>query len=272
MKYKTGIAVSAGIIIGISGCATIENNNLNSTLWVQSSSEYKANSIQIYNMAKNNLALALQDTDWTAALEQTVNYATLPAAVIMDIDETVLDNANYQAKLVIERTEFNFQTWDDWIFLKNASPIPGAVDFIRFAKDKNVEVIFITNRACTPRKNGSILCPQEQNTIDNLAKVGVTGVKHENILLKNEQSNWSSEKKSRREAIVTRFRVLMLFGDDLGDFLPNVKKSITPQQRDELVYQYKSNWGWKWYMFSNPTYGSWLRVLPEPKLNYLVGY
>ena len=64
----------------------------------------------------------------------------------------------------------------------------------------------------------------------------------------------------------------MLFGDDLGDFLPGVKKNITPLQRDELVRQYRSNWGSRWYMFCNPMYGSWLRVLDDPKSKHLVGY
>jgi acid phosphatase len=272
MEHKQGITAFAVIIILLNGCATIENNNLNSTLWMQTSSEYKATSIQTYNMAKINIDIALNDTDWTAALEQTGNYSVLPPAVIMDIDETILDNSKYQAKSVIEGAEFNPQTWDDWVSLKNAPAIPGAVDFISFMKEKNVEVIFITNRECKPREDGSTLCPQEQDTIDNLAKVGITGVKPDNILLKKKQSNWSSEKKSRREAIVTKFRILMLFGDDLGDFLPNVKKNITPHQRDDLVHQNKSNWGRKWYLLSNPTYGSWLRVLEEPKLKYLVGY
>jgi acid phosphatase len=64
----------------------------------------------------------------------------------------------------------------------------------------------------------------------------------------------------------------MLVGDDLGDFLPDVKKNITPLQRDALVSQYESCWGRTWYMLSNPTYGSWLRVLQDPKSDHLVGY
>lgn len=272
MKRKQGIAGFVACLILLSGCATIENNNFNSTLWVQSSSEYKANSIQTYNMAEKNIDLALNDTSWTAAPEQTSDYSMLPAAVIMDIDQTVLDNSKYQAKLVIEGTGFNPKTWDEWVSLEDASAISGAVDFINSMKEKNVEVVYITNRECKPREDGSAQCPQKQDTLDNLSKVGVIGVKPENILLKKEQDNWSSEKKSRREAIATKFRVLMLFGDDLGDFLPNVKKNITPLQRNVLVLQNKSNWGRKWYMLSNPIYGSWLRVLEEPKSKYLVGY
>lgn len=64
----------------------------------------------------------------------------------------------------------------------------------------------------------------------------------------------------------------MLFGDDLGDFLPGVKNNITPQERDRLVREHKNNWGRMWFMLSNPTYGSWLNVLGDPKSRYIRSY
>jgi acid phosphatase len=64
----------------------------------------------------------------------------------------------------------------------------------------------------------------------------------------------------------------MLFGDDLGDFLPDVKYKITPAERDELVYKHRQKWGKMWFVLSNPIYGSWERVLPEPKDQYLNTY
>ena len=214
----------------------------------------------------------MKERAWTAALEQTGDFAALPLAVIMDIDETVLDNARYQAQLVIDQTDFNPNTWDHWISLKAAAAIPGAVDFIKALNERDVEVFYITNRECRPRKGNSSACPQEQDTIDNLAKVGIAGVAPDNIMLKNEQRHWPSEKRRRREAVAARFRILMLFGDDLGDFLPDVKKDITPRQRKVLVRRYAGHWGRKWYILSNPAYGSWLRVLVAPKAQYLKGY
>jgi len=87
-----------------------------------------------------------------------------------------------------------------------------------------------------------------------------------------EQDGWTSEKKSRREYIAERYRIVMLFGDDLGDFLPGVKNNITPQERDRLVREHKNNWGRMWFMLSNPTYGSWLNVLGDPKSRYIRSY
>lgn len=272
MKHIRVTIVFTSILALLSGCAAQQNNLLYSTLWVQSAAEYKANCLQTYNMAAQNIDSAIHDKSWTAAVEQRGNLSSLPPAVVMDIDETVLDNSPYQAQLIIDGTGFDPRTWDEWIALKRAPAVPGAVSFINYLKGKNVAVFFITNRECAPRAGNDCPCPQEQEVIDNLAEVGIDGVKPEHVLMQNEQPGWGSEKKSRRETIAAGYRVLMLVGDDLGDFLPDVKKNITPLQRDALVRQYESCWGRTWYMLSNPTYGSWLRVLQDPKSDHLVGY
>ena len=274
MELKIWGTVIAACVMLFSGCAIFNtaNNNFNSTLWIQTASEYKANSLQTYNAAIQNIQKAMNDSSWTAAIEQKNNFSSLPLAVVLDIDETVLDTSRYQAQLVIEGNDFNSDSWDRWLAKKEALAIPGAVTFINAITNLGVEVIYITNRECKPREGCDTACPQEQDTMDNLVNVGIINVKPENILFKNEQPDWTSEKKTRKEAVVSRYRVLMLFGDDLGDFLPEVKKNITHVQRAELVRKYEDNWGKKWYILSNPAYGSWLQILEEPKSKYLEGY
>ena len=232
------------------------HNNFNSALWVQSASEYKANSVQAYNIATRNLGSAIALNRISASLEQTHGFENLPTAVVLDVDETVLDNSQYQVKLIKTQSGFTNEGWDEWVGLKSATAIPGAVDFIRSARNKGVKVIFITNRSCDKRPDSSLLCPQKIDTIDNLASVGIADVSPEDILLKKERTDWGSEKNSRRAIIAEKYRIIMLFGDDLGDFLPHVKKNITPQQRDQLVSDNKEKWGVQWYMLANPAYGS----------------
>ena len=275
-QYRMLWWLSAVSLIG--GCAApsvtthSSNNNFNSTLWVQTASEYKANSIQAYNAAINNIERAKSDRSWSSILEQGADFASLPTAIILDIDETVLDNSQYQAQLVLNGTEFDPVTWDHWLAMKAAPAIPGAVDFINSVEAKGIEVIYITNRECKSRQGSDNACPQEQDTLDNLESVGIKNVTSANLLLKKEKPEWSSEKKSRREEIANNYRVVMLFGDDLGDFLPDVKKNITPSERNELVFKYRSNWGSKWFVLSNPNYGSWVGVLNDPKSSHLRGY
>lgn len=275
MKNNFKMVCFFSIAIFAMGCAVPQSNGsntFNSSLWLQTASEYKANAIQAYNGASHNIRQAMTDRSWTAALEQGPNGSSLPPAIILDVDETVLDNSQYQAQLLIDGTAFDPESWDRWIAMKSAPSVPGAVDFINSVSAMGVEVVYITNRECKPRSEGGPPCPQEVDTIDNLLKVGIKEVKPENILLKRENLEWSSEKKSRREDVASRYRVLMLFGDDLGDFLPDVKKNITPMQRDCLVDEYRDNWGVKWFVFSNPVYGSWMRILSDPKSSHLKGY
>lgn len=270
-NFSRSICVSLLLLLS-AGCASTANNNFNSLLWMQSSAEYKANTTQAYNTALRNLDAALRDRRWTAAKEQTGAFSSLPPAVVMDIDETVLDNSRYMGKMVLEGGEWSQATWDEWLALKEATAIPGAVEFINAMKDKQVTVIFISNRECRKGGKPGSGCSQEADTIENLAKVGVFGVLPENVLLMGERDGWTSEKKSRREEISKQYRIVMLFGDDFGDFLADVKSNITPEERDRLVGENKNNWGRKWFMLPNPTYGSWLNVLGDPKSRYIRKY
>ena len=96
------------------GRVLAENNNFNSLLWMQASAEYKANTIQAYNTALRNIDAALGDRKWTAAKEQVGECSSLPPAIVMDIDETVLDNSRYMGKVVLENGQWNPVTWDEW--------------------------------------------------------------------------------------------------------------------------------------------------------------
>jgi len=63
----------------------------------------------------------------------------------------------------------------------------------------------------------------------------------------------------------------MLFGDDLGDFIPGVKKAISPEKRQDLAAFYREYWGVRWFILPNPMYGSWQRTLQSPITDYLKG-
>ncbi|NTW83882.1 MAG: acid phosphatase [Chlorobiaceae bacterium] len=263
----------AGVFLILStGCASTGNNNFNSLLWMQSSAEYKAGAKQAYNTAMNTIDEALRDPHWTAAKEQPGDCSSLPPAVVMDIDETVLDNSKYMGKAVLEGGEWSPVTWDEWVARRDASAVPGAVEFINEMKKKHVQVIFISNRPCMKRGEIQQGCIQKTDTMENLSKAGVSDVSPENLLMTGEREGWTNEKKSRREYVAKKYRIVMLFGDDLSDFLPGVRGDITPQERDRLIEENKEKWGKCWFMLPNPTYGSWINILKDPKSQYIRSY
>lgn len=268
-KTVPTLAAVAVALFLLSCAAPTTRNDLNSTLWVRTAAEYRALAEQAYADAAGSLDAALKDTAWTAALEQSGPYEDLPPAVILDIDETVLDNSRYQAELVRENARFDPETWDRWVASAGAGPISGVVEFAGKATARGITLIFITNRECAKRKGFSDPCPQEGDTIQNLENIGILDIEPGQVLLRGERPGWGSEKESRRKSVAESYRILMLFGDDLGDFLPNVRKNITPKERIELVHAYKEMWGKKWFVLPNPVYGSWYRVLKDPKEQYL---
>ena len=123
-----------------------QNDLLNATLWTQTSLEFKALAAAGYGLATVMLDRALADKSWTAALEQTGDYMAKPPAVILDVDETVLDNTAYEAWLIKEKTHFSSKTWR--MFVKDAvsREIPGSLAFTKYAKEKGVAVFYVTNR------------------------------------------------------------------------------------------------------------------------------
>jgi acid phosphatase len=98
MKINFKMVFFFSIAILAMGCAVPQNSNntFNSTLWLQTASEYKANALQAYNSASHNIRQAITDRSWTSALEQGSNGSSLPPAIILDVDETVLDNSQYR--------------------------------------------------------------------------------------------------------------------------------------------------------------------------------
>jgi acid phosphatase len=227
------------------------DDNLNAVLWVQRSAEYRALSEQTYRAAADHLDQALKEKNWDALVTgERGNAATgLKPAVIMDVDETVLDNSPYQARLVKGGKEFDDLTWDAWVAEKKARAVPGVVDFAKAATAKGVTILYLSNRAEH----------LQAATLANLRSAGLP-VADDSVFLglgtivEGCEQN-GSEKNCRRQLAGRKYRVLMQFGDQLGDFVQVVAN--TPEGRAQLQDEYADWFGERWWMLPNPTYGSW---------------
>lgn len=245
-------AMAIGGLIAVSGCATVPPSagQLNSVLWVQSSVEYRATAIQAYRLAEVRLADALGDPSWTAALEQGEAFSELPPAVILDVDETVLDNSPFQARLIRDRREFDSEAWSAWTTEGRAQGIPGALAFTRRAHSLGVRVFYVTNRDHA----------YEEATRRNLERLGFPLDEDTDVLLTlGERPEWGSEKSSRRAYVTRTHRVLLLIGDDLNDFVSGAR--ATPEARLALARRHEDAWGLRWIVLPNPAYGSWESTL-----------
>lgn len=226
---------------------------LNSVLWMQTAAERRALTRQTYRQAERLLEAALEDGSWTAALEQGEKPSQLPPAVILDVDETVLDNSAFQAQLIVEDELFQTGPWNDWCRREEALPIPGAVHFTQYAAERGVVVFYLTNRRHEV----------EEATRRNLEKLGFPlDEDNDTLFTRGEKEAWDvSDKASRRAEIASRYRVLLLLGDDFNDFVSGTWASLA--ERDALAEEYESYWGSKWFVLPNPEYGSWEGALVD---------
>jgi len=222
------------------------DQNLHSTLWMQRSAEYAALTTQTYRAAGLALAAGLADPHWTAAYEQTNDFRTLPPAVILDLDETVLDNSAAQVKLIKEGKSFTEEHFAAWVKEARAAAIPGAVEFLHAAVLKGVAPHYVTNRFCNPSD-------PDDPTMAVLRKLRVP-VAAERLHCRTSTSN----KTDRRRAVADKFRIVLLIGDDFNDFTAVPDDT---DQRAELQKFYEPMWGTKWFVLPNPVYGSWERAI-----------
>ncbi|HKE49533.1 MAG TPA: HAD family acid phosphatase [Rhodanobacteraceae bacterium] len=229
------------------------NDNLNAVLWTQTAIEHDLIYREVFRNAGEKLRVALKDPKWDAlpkADRKTPLAKTLKPAVIVDIDETVLDNSPYQARLVAEGKPYDEFTWAAWCREKQAKPLPGALEFAQAAAKQGVTVFYLSNRA------------QDLNdaTLENLRSAGFPIAAGETVFLglgtvvEGCEQN-GSEKGCRRQLVGRTHRVLMQLGDQIGDFVDVLAN--TADGRRAAIDPYAAWIGERWFVLPNPTYGAW---------------
>jgi 5'-nucleotidase (lipoprotein e(P4) family) len=223
----------------LNSCSSIaprENSNEYMTLanmWVQNSAEYRALCLQAYNLATQQLT------------RQIAVKSNKRPAIVLDIDETVLDNSPYQAMLTLTHRPFESESWDEWINLRRARAVPGVVEFLKEAHRQGFELFFISNRTI------GHLEPTFQNMID----LGIP-VKRENMFLRTNRMG----KDDRRAVVEKDYRVALLIGDVMTDF-SDLFEDKTTNERHILTDRFAREFGQRYIVLPNPMYGEWERAI-----------
>ncbi len=224
---------------------------LDAVLWMQHSVEYEGATTTAFTLAKLRLDQALKDKKWTAVPDaQKGDVSKLPLAVICDVDETLLDNSAYQAWNITAGTPFSNETWSKFVASKTSKAVPGALDFTKYAISKNVKVFYVSNRT----EDG------EAATRENMEQLGfpMGAGNVDTFLFQGEKPNWTSRKSTRFAYVAEHYRVVLLLGDNFGDFTDSYKGSEADRQKvyDENL----KHWGKDWIVLPNPSYGSFEAV------------
>ena len=227
----------------------------NALCWVQKSAEYHALAKQTYRFAAAQLLIGMNDSKWSADEVQVSSggYETKPPAVILDADETVLDNSAYNARNIVDDEPYSTESWNAWCNEEKADAIPGALEFTKMAKAIEVEVFFVTNRHDDVRTA----------TLNNLKSLGFP-VDEDHLLTKNSDLGRDGNKISRRAMVAQNHRIILLIGDNLSDLFSGLE-GLNTQQRNEISDNKNTMLGSRWIVMPNPVYGSWQRALPPGK-------
>jgi len=205
-------------------------------LYQQTAAEYRALCYQAFNMA----TLRLDEIPKKKFRKQKL-------AIITDLDETVLDNSYVEAQLIKDGKEFSGATWNNWVSKSSATAVPGAVEFFKAAKRRGATIFYISNR------DSSAL----QTTLANLVKLGLPDADLAHIML---QGKSTASKEARRQAVEAQYKVIMLLGDNLIDFM-NVFERGSVDERFAQTDQRKEEWGKKFIVLPNSIYGEWENAL-----------
>jgi 5'-nucleotidase (lipoprotein e(P4) family) len=203
----------------------------NAVLWYQRSAEMRLAYYQAYQYGKLLLDNKLANS-----------RNSKPPAVVLDIDETVLDNSPYEAWLIDNGETYKTESWKKWTSEARAAALPGALEFVTYAKSRGVEVFYISNRTV-----------QELDaTLKNLKGKNFPNASDAFVMLKTS----ASDKTERREKVLETHNVMVYLGDNLTDF----SEEFADRESDmgfNLVDNKKDILLNNFVMLPNPMYGEW---------------
>ncbi|NIF21369.1 5'-nucleotidase, lipoprotein e(P4) family [Candidatus Pantoea multigeneris] len=238
--HKTSSFMACGVaVLLLAGCAQSSQQQANQQLakqsvmaanWFQQSGEYQALTWQAFNLAQ-------------VAFDQASSLDGKPKAVIVDLDETMLDNSAYSAWQAQHGQPFTDKTWSAWTQAKQALAVPGAVDFAQHVDSHSGTVFYVSNRA-------------QQDfaaTVANMQQLGFPRANAETVRL----STGNSNKQERFDAIKKAgYNVVLYVGDNLNDF-GGATWHQDNRQRRAFVASNHARFGTQFIILPNPLYGDW---------------
>src|ERR1041385_9199745 len=189
------------------------------TLWQQASGEARALEYQTYVLARMLLDRDLRN-----------RRIKMRRAIIVDVDETILDNSRYQGMLIKQGVNYP-DGWTDWCNRAEATPIPGALDFLKYAHARGVRVFYVTNRKIA----------EKDGTARNLKSLGFPEVNDQTLLVRTDTT--SDSKEPRRQMVTSRYHIVLLMGDNLNDFSDVFEKSKTVEARLDATEKNRAQFG-----------------------------
>ncbi len=200
--------------------------------WFRNSAEYKASMIQAYRLAGRQLearSAGLTSGTW---------------AVVLDADETVIDNSTYQKELAEQGVKHTQAKWQAWARREEATPLPGAVSFLHKVQEKGGKVVIVTNRSAEVQKETEAVFHKQQIPYDLMLCRNGNQSKEDRMKLAEE---------GKAAPGVGPLKIVLWVGDNIQDF-PGMNQELREKEEDAFA-----DFGDRYIVLPNPMYGSWER-------------
>jgi 5'-nucleotidase (lipoprotein e(P4) family) len=200
--------------------------------WIRKSAEHQALFLQVYGLA-------------TARVEQAArSRPTGTWAVVLDADETVISNLEYQAERGRQGLGFTQESWAAWTARREATPLPGAPAFLNRIRALGGRIAIVTNRLVSE-------CP------DTEAVFRAHALPYDVMLCKPDKG--PSDKNPRFDAVTNGttpaglppLDIVAFLGDNIHDF-PGMSQAV--RQRGPEAF---AEFGVRFFVLPYPMYGSW---------------
>ena len=208
----------------------VGNGKLYAAFFQQQAAEYDALCLQAFNIARMRLDEAL------------AQKSDKPLAIVSDIDETFLNTSYYTVMCGKKGTEYHQDTWEAWTDKAEATPLAGALEFYQYAHERGVAIFYVTNRKESERVGTAL----------NIKRYNFPYQGEDHLIFRTAEKS----KESRREKIAQKYNIVLLLGDNLGDFDKDFDKQTT-QERAEAVQKNRTAFGKKYIVLPNTSYGDW---------------
>ncbi|WP_038914317.1 5'-nucleotidase, lipoprotein e(P4) family [Dickeya zeae] len=238
MKKLTFSAGALMVMLALTGCSTpsqqaqttLSNQSVLALNWFQQSGEYQALCYQAFNSAR----VAFDAAPVTAGKKKVV---------VVDLDETMLDNSAYSGWQAKEHQPFSPASWSRWSHARQALAVPGAVEFARYVNSHGGQMLYVSNR----------LESEATDTRENMLKLGFPDVNSQTLWL----SKGSSNKQARFDEISAKGNQIVLYvGDNLNDFGAATYHKLNDERR-AFVSANRAKFGTQFIVLPNPLYGDW---------------
>ncbi|MFB1021311.1 MAG: 5'-nucleotidase, lipoprotein e(P4) family [Vicingaceae bacterium] len=230
--------------VSSSGNKRADNPKMSAVVWQQTAAEYEALCYQAFNFA----SARINNTD----VQKLYSTGRTPA-IVLDLDETVLNNSPYNGSLILNNSNYTADTWYNWSKKARAELIPGAKDFIYLAEEKGFAIYYISNRTED----------ELEVTLENLKALGIR-VQMSQMFFKNDESS----KTVRRDFVKEEHDIFMFIGDNLADFDDIFDEKLTVTERKNVTYKMKEKFGNKFIVLPNVMYGDWEKTLKLDDAKY----